>query len=195
MKYIDLGLPSGTLWAEEDEKEQMSKRNINRKPDIIVPTKKQWDELDECCKISVDESQKTATVTGPNGNSITFGLKQQNKRLISEAYISSTKCIVPKQELYYCSIIRYEKEAYLKKQLNTNHVAEPEQTLAIRTVAKREARVRYRETMMRQLQENSSFKEKGLDALIEFAKNSPLCQKLKKAEEHLPTTKLNENET
>ena len=92
MKYIDLGLPSGTLWAEEDEKEQMSKRNINRKPDIIVPTKKQWDELNECCKISVDESQKTATVTGPNDNSITFGLKQQNKKLISEAYISSTKC-------------------------------------------------------------------------------------------------------
>lgn len=61
-----------------------------------------------------------------------------------------------------------------------------------KALAEQEARVRYRQTMMRQLQENSSFKEKGLDALIEFAKNSPLCQELKKAEEYMPTTKLNE---
>ena len=67
--YVDLGLPSGTLWSEENEdcglisyEEAMSLYGNN------LPTKKQWDELTEKCTLSWEECGMLAI--GPNGNSI-----------------------------------------------------------------------------------------------------------------------------
>ena len=77
-EYVDLGLPSGTLWAADYEKIgkklyvpycQISMLNI--------PSEKQWNELFEICKWTGNYSSSGDTFygilcIGPNGNSIKF---------------------------------------------------------------------------------------------------------------------------
>lgn len=90
-EYVDLGLPSGTLWAADYEKDngeftylpycKASKHNI--------PTEEQWNELLEICRWQGDSSSSGltfygATCIGPNGNSIKFkslGYKQDEKEV------------------------------------------------------------------------------------------------------------------
>ena len=79
-EYVDLGLPSGTLWASDYEKSdgkyvylpyEKSKR-------MSLPTKDQWQELIASCKMVcdwvIDRRVKYYRVTfiATNGNSITF---------------------------------------------------------------------------------------------------------------------------
>ncbi len=69
--YTDLGLPSGTLWRnsnERDTTEYFMPQEASYKYDDALPTKAQWEELIDNCKW--EWTKNGATVTGPNGNSI-----------------------------------------------------------------------------------------------------------------------------
>ena len=82
LHYIDLGLPSGTLWANEntivDGKEHFTFRE-SENPTIIesagktgttIPQKTDWDELRRWCPCVWDQKRQGVVFTGPNGNSI-----------------------------------------------------------------------------------------------------------------------------
>lgn len=81
-KYIDLGLPSGTLWMEnilEDcEKYRFTKNEVEENKDITLPTREQVQELFDNCKWSLHKMMSidihSYKVTGPNGNFIHFPL-------------------------------------------------------------------------------------------------------------------------
>lgn len=79
-EYVDLGLPSGTLWATDYETEN---GNIVYLPyikatELNLPTEEQWKELLEICKWQGNYSSSGMsfygiTIIGPNGKSIRFG--------------------------------------------------------------------------------------------------------------------------
>lgn len=66
--YVDLGLPSGTLWKNMNENyvPMTYDQVIEMFPDQI-PTLDQWNELKRC---GILYEQTGITITGPNGNSI-----------------------------------------------------------------------------------------------------------------------------
>ena len=69
-KYVDLGLPSGTLWKDSNEDGYYAYDEAVRKFGSRLPTKAQFEELkDKCTWTWMGNGYK---VTGPNGNSITF---------------------------------------------------------------------------------------------------------------------------
>lgn len=76
-EFVDLGLPSGTLWAKDHEKDNgkfiyfpyLSASKYN------LPTEEQWNELLTCCKWNYTPftySSRKYDCIGPNGNFITF---------------------------------------------------------------------------------------------------------------------------
>lgn len=71
-EWIYLGLPSGTLWAKSDVENHVSFNTAKRRYGINVPSKKQAEELQECCTREWNPETKTIIVKGPNGNSISF---------------------------------------------------------------------------------------------------------------------------
>lgn len=71
-EWIDLGLPSGTLWAKADVESQISFYNSRNRYGMNVPSKKQAEELQQCCSIEWNSESKTIIMKGPNGNSISF---------------------------------------------------------------------------------------------------------------------------
>lgn len=81
-EYVDLGLPSGTLWASDYEKSDGEYIYLpyEKAKYMNLPTQEQWDELTNFCKIfhswDFDCNGKLtnfkATCISPNGNSITF---------------------------------------------------------------------------------------------------------------------------
>ena len=91
-EYVDLGLPSGTLWSKDYLKED---DYTNYYPyceakDLRLPTKEQWEELRDCCSWRGSYSSTRETFygiycIGPNGNSIYFK---------SEGYREGEHCIV-----------------------------------------------------------------------------------------------------
>lgn len=76
-EFVDLDLPSGTLWSKEYEKDNgkclylpyLSASKFN------LPTEEQWNELLTCCKWNytyITSSLRKFDCIGPNGNFITF---------------------------------------------------------------------------------------------------------------------------
>jgi hypothetical protein len=76
--YIDLGLPSRTLWSEDYEKDgdNILYLPYERADYCKIPTKEQWEELLEQCEwqIEVDRDYDfvRANFVGPNGNILVF---------------------------------------------------------------------------------------------------------------------------
>ena len=76
--YIDLGLPSRTLWSEDYEKDGdiILYLPYERADYCKIPTKEQWEELLEQCEwqIEVDRDYDfvRANFVGPNGNILVF---------------------------------------------------------------------------------------------------------------------------
>lgn len=75
--YVDLGLPSGTLWASDYVKDgdDVLFLPYSEALKYNIPTEEQVDELRECCKISIKydkDDYYVHIVLGPNGNSIVF---------------------------------------------------------------------------------------------------------------------------
>lgn len=78
--FIDLGLPSGTLWADNYEKRNGNVLYLPYDKAIkhAIPSEDQWHELVENCRWLGDYSSSGLsfygiTCIGPNGNSIRFG--------------------------------------------------------------------------------------------------------------------------
>lgn len=79
-EYVDLGLPSGTLWAADYEKDD--DKNIYlpfcMTHELSIPTKEQWDELRNNCKwqfkdiIQRYNNHSEVICLGPNGNKLKF---------------------------------------------------------------------------------------------------------------------------
>ncbi|MBO4307507.1 MAG: protein kinase [Bacteroidales bacterium] len=66
--YVDLGLPSGTLWKDENENGFYNYAGAMRKFGSRMPTKEQMDELVSMCKWTWNGNGYN--VRGPNGSSI-----------------------------------------------------------------------------------------------------------------------------
>lgn len=76
-EYVDLGLPSGTLWASDYIKDgdDVLFLPYSEALQYNIPTEEQVDELREYCEISIkydEDDNYVHIVLGPNGNSIVF---------------------------------------------------------------------------------------------------------------------------
>lgn len=125
--YVDLGLPSGTLWRDKNEEEELTFEGAMAKYGASLPTKAQWEELlNECKWTWVDPGEWEEfegelyrsgddpyyLIKGKNGNSITLpasGYLTDNGDLcygcgglggIVGSYYSSTAD--DKEKTYYC---------------------------------------------------------------------------------------------
>ena len=72
MKYIDLGLPSGTLWSDTDYNEtgRIYYPCTEIPPKLILPTSNQFTELLAFCNFYPADNH--VICKGPNGNHIRF---------------------------------------------------------------------------------------------------------------------------
>jgi len=76
-EYVDLGLPSGTLWSNDYEKEngKILYLPYGKAAKYDIPTKEQWKELLEYCRVEFHFQFRvlnSVSYIGPNGNSIRF---------------------------------------------------------------------------------------------------------------------------
>ena len=80
-EFVDLGLPSGTLWAADYEKEDGHIKYLpyDKASTLSIPTEEQWKELFNICRFecSIDnskwgESKVFYYFVGPNGNRLQF---------------------------------------------------------------------------------------------------------------------------
>jgi hypothetical protein len=77
-EFVDLGLPSGTLWAKDYETDDNDKTiylPYHTAEEYQLPTEEQWNELLEICRWKGEYSSSGlffygVTCIGPNGNSI-----------------------------------------------------------------------------------------------------------------------------
>lgn len=68
--FVDLGLPSGLLWAEKQEEGYYTYEEAVKKYGEALPQPEEFVELWRVCKWDWSKERKGYTVTGPNGNSI-----------------------------------------------------------------------------------------------------------------------------
>lgn len=78
--YVDLGLPSGTLWKTENEPNPADSNDFYTYDEAVaafgdkLPVKQQMNELIVNCQWTFDEDNHTAIATGPNGNTLVLPL-------------------------------------------------------------------------------------------------------------------------
>lgn len=72
--FVDLGLPSGTLWSVDFEKtvDEICYLPYCQVENFNIPTKEQWDELVEKCEWRYNNDDDVFMALGPNGNMLTF---------------------------------------------------------------------------------------------------------------------------
>ena len=74
--YVDLGLPSGILWANENVKNRKKDDKFLSFDEALedfgdkLPTKEDWEELIEHSRYEWNAQREGYDITGPNGNSI-----------------------------------------------------------------------------------------------------------------------------
>ena len=86
MEWVDLGLPSGTLWAKEDIESTMSFNDARQSFYHCLPSYSNAMELEKYCSKKWDEDAHVLVITGPNGNSILFPCKGRGKRYWLKEY-------------------------------------------------------------------------------------------------------------
>lgn len=87
-EYVDLGLPSGTIWKNTNEYEQDSINEILLKYELSMPTKEQWQELIDYCTWTWEGSG--IKITASNGNSIYLPSPQHHPFTTSVTYYWSS---------------------------------------------------------------------------------------------------------
>ena len=90
--FIDLGLPSGRLWAKENEPGYHQFDGAVRSFGDLLPSLEAWQELMNECKIGWDNKRNGFVVTGPNGNTLFFPSNGM------QTYNDETKILVPGSE-------------------------------------------------------------------------------------------------
>ena len=78
MEWVDLGLPSGPLWAKADYASNIGFGAAFHGYSNHLPSKSDADELHDNCRREWDPATKTMTLVGPNGNSICFKIKEKH---------------------------------------------------------------------------------------------------------------------
>lgn len=68
--FIDLGLPSGTLWATENEPGYHQYDEAVKTFGEMLPSKEAWKELFDQCDREWDSDRQGYVLTGPNGNTL-----------------------------------------------------------------------------------------------------------------------------
>lgn len=70
--FVDLGLPSGTLWADRNADPEYDTADGARSgaSGAALPNHIQWKELKNCCRWSWDKERCGYDVTGPSGKRI-----------------------------------------------------------------------------------------------------------------------------
>lgn len=86
MEWIDLGLPSGTLWAKEDVEGTMAFLSAKKTLGVHLPSKIDAEELRENCIREWDDRAYALKLTGPNGNTIYLPCKDSNKTYCLNAF-------------------------------------------------------------------------------------------------------------
>lgn len=71
-EWVALGLPSGTLWAKNDEDVITSIHKALQGYPNNLPSESDAKELREYCSRQFDSAKKEMVFTGPNGNSVSF---------------------------------------------------------------------------------------------------------------------------
>lgn len=76
-EFVDLGLPSGTLWSRDYERKENGILYLpyEKACKLSIPTKEQWTELKENCRFENQYERNVLVGTvcvGPNGNKIVF---------------------------------------------------------------------------------------------------------------------------
>lgn len=79
IEWVDLGLPSGTLWAKYNTGSQLSFHMAKNRFALKLPSKVQAQELHRECKRSWDSQTKSVKFIGPNGNFILLPCKEKNE--------------------------------------------------------------------------------------------------------------------
>lgn len=71
VNWVDLGLPSGNLWADKDlATDEAPRSTLGYR--AVPSSKKNYQELISYCKQTISEDGQKLIITGPNGNSITL---------------------------------------------------------------------------------------------------------------------------
>ena len=76
LQFVDLGFPSGRLWATENVKDENGDENHFTFDEAVetfgknLPSKEDWKELFDNSKYKWNRKRKGYDVTGPNGNTI-----------------------------------------------------------------------------------------------------------------------------
>lgn len=89
-EFVDLGLPSGTLWASDYVKNSEGKvcyLPYAEAKGYPLPSIEQWKELEKYCHLVGRYGKKTFDCVGPNGNIISF---------LFTGYFNSTKKVEQK---------------------------------------------------------------------------------------------------
>ena len=86
VEWIDLGLPSGTLWAKDDIDKKMSFVAALKAYGANLPSYTAVSELREHCTKVWDDKKNTIVFTGPNGCSISFPCRESCKSYWLNAY-------------------------------------------------------------------------------------------------------------
>lgn len=96
-EWVDLGLPSGTLWSEDylrDENGDIIYMTYDEASQYDLPTYEQFKELFSECVFNWNASFHYWTCLGPNGNSIRFDYEQGKGAgtSLDEFYMWFIKC-------------------------------------------------------------------------------------------------------
>ena len=90
VNYVDLGLPSGTKWADSNAEGFFTFDEAVEKFGNALPSAIQMAELAEVCDWEYDQESKGYIVTGPNGNCIflpvTGFMDYSDKKVYAQSY-------------------------------------------------------------------------------------------------------------
>ena len=114
-KYIDLGLPSGTLWKNENEEGFFNFKQAIAMFGKRVPSLDQFEELFRECHMVWDEDNVGYKITGPNGNEIFLPAKGRTRDPFSNESSKEWK----DKGCYWTSSIVNQYHAY---ELYFNHI-------------------------------------------------------------------------
>lgn len=87
--YVDLGLPSGTLWKKRNEVKRYTYYEAEKIYGERIPTKEQVEELINYC--TWHSSDSGYNVVGPNGNQIRLGYIEYGGRYYESTYWTRTE--------------------------------------------------------------------------------------------------------
>ena len=99
MNYIDLGLPSGTLWAESFL--QMSIFDLTEEQRALMPTQRQYQELLDHCTLSYSSNY---TLVERNGKHIKLPPRDGSELRYLITQSKDSLCVIWNRRTYLVSI-------------------------------------------------------------------------------------------